>query len=138
MKFLYKCVLTLTLLFTIAQPLYARAADPVGAFGSSATEKIRGQIEDAVGLKVGSATGSDIKLGTILSALLPYLYVAGGFILFIMMIWGGFEMLTGATEQKSQEAGKQRITTAIIGFILLFVSYWIAQILQIIFGIRIL
>jgi hypothetical protein len=103
----------------------------------SATEQIRSQIDNAVGLKVGSATGSDIKLGTILSALLPYLYVAGGFILFIMMIWGGFEMLTGATEQKSQEAGKQRITTAVIGFILLFVSYWIASSPNY-FGIRIL
>lgn len=138
MKFVYMCVLALSLLLTTTQPLYARAADPSGAYGTSATQQIRSQIDSAVQLNIGGKNSSTLKLGDILSALLPYLYVAGGFILFLMMIWGGFEMLTGATEQKSQEAGKQRITTAVIGFILLFVSYWIAQILQIIFGIRIL
>lgn len=129
MKKLLQGVLSAILFFTSSSIAFAQ---------KGATEEIRKQIDTAVKLKVGTATGPDIKIGTILSALLPYLYVAGGFILFIMMIWGGFEMLTGATEQKSQEAGKQRITTAVIGFILLFVSYWIAQILQIIFGIRIL
>ncbi len=138
MKLLFACILSLSFFLLTAQPLSARVADPSGAFGSSATQKIREQVDSAVGLSIGGKTGETLKLGNILSALLPYLYVAGGFILFIMMIWGGFEMLTGATEQKSQEAGKQRITTAVIGFILLFVSYWIAQILQIIFGIRIL
>ncbi len=74
----------------------------------------------------------------ILSRLLPYLMTFGGLILFIMLIWGGFEMLTGAANPKSQEAGKQRINAAIIGFILLFSSYWIAQLVQTIFGISIL
>ena len=138
MKFIYACALSLALLLTAVHPLYARIADPAGVYGSSATQQIRSQIDSAVGLNIGGKSSATLKLGDILSALLPYLYVAGGFILFIMMIWGGFEMLTGATEQKSQEAGKQRITAAVIGFILLFVSYWIAQILQIIFGIRIL
>lgn len=74
----------------------------------------------------------------IISRLLPYLMTFGGLILFIMLIWGGFEMLTGAANPKSQEAGKQRITSAIIGFILLFSSYWLAQLVQAIFGISIL
>lgn len=47
-------------------------------------------------------------------------------------------MLAGANNSKSLEEGKQRITAAIIGFILLFAAYWIAQLLEIIFGIRIL
>ena len=55
-----------------------------------------------------------------------------------MLSWGGFEMLTGAADPKAQEAGKQRITAAIIGFLLLFASYWLAQLVQAIFGISIL
>lgn len=74
----------------------------------------------------------------IISALLPYLFTLGGLILFVMLIWGGFEMLSGAANPKSQEAGKQRMTAAVIGFILLFASYWFAQLLQIIFGISVL
>lgn len=74
----------------------------------------------------------------IISHALPILFVLSGLILFIMFIWGGFEMLTGAANPKSQEAGKQRITAAVIGFLIIFASYWIAQIVQAIFGISIL
>ncbi len=74
----------------------------------------------------------------ILSELLPYLMTFGGLILFIMLIWGGFEMLGGAADPKAQQAGKSRITSALIGFILLFSSYWLAQLVQTIFGISIL
>lgn len=74
----------------------------------------------------------------ILSVILPYLFTFAGLILFIMLLWGGFEMLTGAANPKAQEAGKARMTAAIIGFLLIFASYWLAQILQIVFGISIL
>ncbi|OGJ21834.1 MAG: hypothetical protein A2804_01170 [Candidatus Pacebacteria bacterium RIFCSPHIGHO2_01_FULL_46_10] len=100
---------------------------------NSATSDIMSTVEKAIGLKEGLDTP-----GGILSALLPYLLTFGGIILFLMFIWGGFEMLTGAAEPKSQEAGKQRMTAAVIGFVLLFTSYWIAQLLQIVFGITIL
>lgn len=74
----------------------------------------------------------------IISYLLPYLFTFAGLILFIMIIWGGFEMLTGATDPKKQEAGRQRITAGLVGFLIIFSAYWIAQILQVIFGVSIL
>lgn len=74
----------------------------------------------------------------IISAMLPFLFTFAGIILFIMILWGGFEMLTGAQDPKQQEAGKQRITAGIIGFLLIFSAYWLAQLLQTIFGISIL
>lgn len=74
----------------------------------------------------------------ILNALIPYLFTFAGLILFVMLLWGGFEMLSGAATPKSQEAGKQRITAALTGFALLFMSYWFAQIIEYIFGLNIL
>ncbi|MEP7167345.1 MAG: pilin [Candidatus Woesebacteria bacterium] len=112
-----------------------------------------GQNPDGTGPGVNSATftklnqaifgaaGPDVQLTTprgIISKLLPYLFSFGGLILFIMLIWGGFEMLTGAADPKSQQAGKERITAALVGFLLLFASFWLAQIVQRIFGISIL
>lgn len=76
--------------------------------------------------------------GNFVNALLPFLFSLAGVILFIMITWGGFEMMMGAADTKSQEAGKQRITAALIGFVLLFMTYWIAQIVQYIFGVNIL
>lgn len=73
-----------------------------------------------------------------LNAVLPWLFSLAGVILFIMITWGGFEMMMGASDTKSFDAGKQRVTSALIGFTLLFCSYWIAQIIQYIFGVNIL
>lgn len=80
----------------------------------------------------------DYTIGALFTKAFPYLYVFGGFVLFVMLVWGGFEMLTGATDTKAQEAGKQRISAAGIGFLLLFVSYWLIQIIEIVFKINIL
>jgi len=55
-----------------------------------------------------------------------------------MIVAGGLQILAGASNGKSLDAGKQRVTMAILGFILLFASYWIAQILEAIFGLKIL
>lgn len=76
--------------------------------------------------------------GGIISRLLRFAFPLAGIVLFVMLIWSGFEIFTGATSgKKSLDAGKQRATAAVIGFFLLFVSYWLAQILEVIFGITI-
>lgn len=75
--------------------------------------------------------------GAVLSRVLFFAFPLAGIILFVMLIWAGFEMVSGATEKKSQDAGKQRATAAVIGFVLLFVSYWIIKILEIVTGAKI-
>lgn len=76
--------------------------------------------------------------GGILSRVLDFAFPLAGIILFVMIIWGGFEILSGATTPKAKDAGKQRVTNAVIGFILLFSAYWIAQLVEVIFGIQFL
>lgn len=90
-------------------------------------------------LMIGGSTADLATPGAIISrALQFFIFPIAGIILFIVLLLGGFQMLTGATNSKSLEEGKQRITAALIGFMLLFASYWIAQLLELIFGIRIL
>jgi hypothetical protein len=76
--------------------------------------------------------------GGVISKALQFAFPAAGLILFVMIIWGGFEMVAGSASSKSKDAGKQRITAAVIGFLLLFASYWIMQIVQVVFGVSIL
>lgn len=76
-------------------------------------------------------------LGTIVGTLLPYLLTIAGLILFGMLIAGGFTMLSGAANKESQENGKKMITSAFTGFVIIFLAYWIAQILQVIFQVNI-
>lgn len=97
---------------------------------------------DALNPLTQFSTGVDEDLNTpggILTRVLRFAFPLGGLILFIMLIWAGFEILSGASSgSKSIDAGKQRATAAIIGFILLFISYFIAQLLEVVFGIQIL
>ena len=76
--------------------------------------------------------------GGIISRILEFSFPLAGLILFIMLFWGGFEILYGSSTSKSMEAGKNRITSAIIGFFLLFASFWIIQILEVVLGIKII
>ena len=92
-----------------------------------------GSLNSAIGLKSGTDS-----LGGITSIILPYVLTIAGLILFGMLVMRGFTMLTGAADKHAQETGKGQITSALIGFFIIFLSYWIAQILQVIFQINIL
>jgi hypothetical protein len=74
----------------------------------------------------------------VINALLIPLLTISGLILFIMLITGGFEFLFAGGDPKSAEKGQQRITTAIIGFLIIFTAYWVTQIVEIVLGIKIL
>lgn len=76
--------------------------------------------------------------GGIVNKALDFIFPLAGLILFFMLVWGGFEMLIGAPTKKSMESGRNRVTAAIVGFLLLFSSYWIWQIIEIVFGVKIL
>jgi len=80
----------------------------------------------------------NFTLGGIIGGILPYLLTLAGLILFGMLIGGGFTMLAGAADKESQEKGKKMITSSLVGFFIIFLTYWIAQILQVIFKINIL
>jgi len=76
--------------------------------------------------------------GGIISEVLNFAFPIAGIVLFVIMLLAGFKILAGATNAKSVDEGKQMITSALIGFIILFAAYWIAQLIELIFGISIL
>jgi len=78
------------------------------------------------------------NIGNIFSALLPYLYVAAGLILLIMLIVGGLGLMTAAGNPDKMKAGYGKITNALIGFLIVFISYFVVQIVETILGIKIL
>lgn len=86
-----------------------------------------------------SPYANDLKTpGGIVSRALTFAFPLAGLILFVMLVWAGFEILIGAPTKKSIDAGKQRATAALVGFLLLFAAYWIFQIVEVVFGVRIL
>lgn len=94
-------------------------------------------LDDANPLKItGSEYADQLSTpGGIISRVLVFAFPLAGLILFVMLIWGGFETVMQSAGKKSVEAGRQRITAAIVGFVLLFVSYWIIRVIETVFGI---
>lgn len=76
-------------------------------------------------------------IGKIISAFLPYILTISGLILFGILIWGGFELLTSGGNPESIKKAQGRITAALIGFLIIFLAYWLTQLLEAIFGIKI-
>jgi len=63
-----------------------------------------------------------------------------GIILLVLIIAGGFMMIAGAGsgDQKKAATAKAMITDALIGFLVIFLSYFIIQIVEVITGLTIL
>jgi len=78
-------------------------------------------------------------LGSIVSTLLgQYVFFFAGLILLFMLIMGGFQMMTSAGDPEKVKAGQGKITTAVIGFLIVFVAYWLMQIIETVLGFKIL
>jgi len=59
-----------------------------------------------------------------------------GIVLLAYLIWGGFDYLTSMGDPKKAEAGRTKITNAIIGFFIIFTAYWIVQLVAFVLGLR--
>jgi hypothetical protein len=78
---------------------------------------------------------SGSTLADVVGALVPYTLAFAGIILFLMLVYGGFLMLTSVGNMEQIEKGKKLITSSIIGFIIVFGAFWLMQIVQAIFNL---
>ncbi len=75
-------------------------------------------------------------IGNLISEALKYTLPFAGLILFGILIWGGFELLTSQGNPEATKKAQDKITSAVIGFVIIFIAYWIVQALQVIFGLE--
>lgn len=70
-------------------------------------------------------------LGSFINVLLPNVYVLAGLILLVLLIFGGLTFILNAGKRPEEMAkGSQALTAALIGFVLIFLSYWIINIVN--------
>jgi len=76
-------------------------------------------------------------VGDVVSATLPYIYVFSGLGLLMMLILGGIELMTAAGDPKKIESGYGRIKTGVIGFFIVFLSYMVVKVVEVVLGIKV-
>ncbi len=114
--------------------MIGRIAGGAASGGSSVTSQT---IPD-YGIIPGWRLGSNPSLGNIISAILPYVYVIAGLLMFINLVIGGLNLITSGGNAEGVKTGVNKIVSALIGFLIIFASYFIIQIVEVLFHISIL
>ncbi len=79
-------------------------------------------------------------VGTLTNVIVRNAFTIAGVIAFILLIFGGFQFIVaaGSGDSKQMEKGKQAITAAVIGLVVVVASIWIVQIIEVITGMKLL
>lgn len=81
--------------------------------------------------------GKEINtLGDIINIAIPVLFTLAGLVLLLYLLWGGFSLMLSRGDPKAMEAAKEKLTNAVIGFVIIFVAFWLVQLLEVVFGIK--
>ena len=76
----------------------------------------------------------------VVTSFLDIAFVVAGVILLFFFVLGGIGMISSAGSDNAQqmEQSKKTLTSALIGFIIIFAAYWIVQLLGRVAGVTIL
>lgn len=93
-----------------------------------------------IGSAFGSPIGRTVQIADLVSIFLFNALAISGIIMLFLMIGGGIGMIAGAGQGNPESAakGRQAVTAAAIGFIIIFAAYWIIQIVETVTGLNIL
>ncbi len=75
------------------------------------------------------------SLGDVINRVMQFLIPLASVILLLVLIWGGYDYLMSQGNPEKIKAGQAKITSALFGFILLFVSYVLVRLIAFIFGL---
>lgn len=83
-----------------------------------------GEIQKLSGIQLPFTT-----VGGFISSAVPILMTIAGILLLFYLIWGGISWMLSQGDPKAIAQAQGRITTAIIGFVIIFLAFWLVQIL---------
>ena len=83
-----------------------------------------------------SPFGKDRTIGDLVSLFLNGAFVLAGILVLVLFLVGGFSIIAGAgkSEPEAAQKGKNAITGAILGFVVIFAAYWIVRIIEVMTG----
>lgn len=99
-------------------------------------------LAQSINIGDGSNPGTNIQgplsfntIPELINRLNIFLIPLASIILFGVLVWGGYDFLMSGGSEDKISAGKAKITTGLIGFVLLVLSYFFARVLGTIFGL---
>jgi len=75
------------------------------------------------------------NISDIVNYLIPRIFIFAGLLLLLYLIYGGFHFIISMGDPKGMQEARGKITNALVGFLVVFLAYWIVIILGRILGI---
>ncbi|MDH7476702.1 MAG: hypothetical protein QHH09_04590 [Microgenomates group bacterium] len=101
------------------------------------TQKINIGGQDIQGpIEISGVPENQITLGVIVSRIVSLIIPIAAIILFIVLVWGGYDFMLSQGNPEKIKSAQGKITAGIIGFVLLILSYFIVRVLVYIFGLE--
>jgi hypothetical protein len=91
---------------------------------------------DTIQQKAGITLPKDI--GGVISKILPYIFGISGILLLLFLLFGGLQLMFSAGDPKKTQSAQGKITNALVGFIIVFLAYWLTQLVGTILNIQII
>jgi hypothetical protein len=90
-----------------------------------------------IGSTFGSPFGQGYSLGSLILLFIRISFIISGMILLFFFVFGGIKIIAGAgnSDPRSVGEGRQALTYAFVGLVVVFVAYWIVRIIEIITGV---
>lgn len=84
----------------------------------------------------GSPFGKTRTIGDLVSLFLNGAFVIAGILVLVLFLFGGFSIIrsAGSSNPEAIEKGKNAISAAIIGFVVIFGAYWLVRIIEVMTG----
>ena len=95
-------------------------------------------IGDRFLLRLGTSVRDEFRnLGALLSTVLNFILGVGAFLMFLFLVIGGLRYIFSGGDEKAIAAAKGQITVAIVGFLIIFLSFVIIRIIEFLTGLDI-
>lgn len=84
----------------------------------------------------GWSLGASPTAGSIITRLLPYLFTLAGLLVLVYLLYGGLSLMLSRGDPKATASARDKITNAIIGFVIIITSYLLVQIIARVLNIQ--
>ena len=92
--------------------------------------------QDAKGVLNAACAGQDLTLGQVLGFVVTIAFVIAVLIALFFLLWGGIKWITSGGDKGGVEAARNQIIAAVIGLIIVFLSFFILNLVLGLFNLN--
>lgn len=87
-------------------------------------------------LVIPGANPDNLKLSDIVNRVLQFILPLAGVVLLLIFISGGYDFITSEGNPEKVKKAQAKITTGIVGFFILALSYFLVRLISFLFGLE--